>query len=119
VIFVGAAVLFSWCGASDKTSVPKAERLGNEANVLHQGSVNAEADANAERQKSDAVEVQRQTAKREVARSKQTIVEAENKQRKAQADYDKVRKTVPAINGSDLDARERKLLTDLRELQGN
>lgn len=109
-------ILGLYCSSSSKVSVPKADEYGINANVHHDASVNAEADAANIRARVDEIEKDRQTEGRvytERTRQAQRSRGDLDRQRK---DYEKVRSTKPVGGGDDLDARERQLLADLETL---
>lgn len=104
VAIVVIILAWLWFAAPSTVEVPKAQQHEANANIANTLSVNAETEANTFRD-------QKVIAHQDTERSKSTL-----KQRKVQ--YDKVRKTANSngVSSADLDARERRLRSDLDKL---
>lgn len=99
---IGLVLLFAYLSAPSDISTPKADQHDRNAVVLEQEATKAEGNANVYR--AQRVENEKETT---VAKSRLTT---QKKQ------YEKVRTTPVVVDSSDLDARERKLQSDLANL---
>lgn len=116
-VLVVVVVLFAYCGASSKTDVPKSTEHQTNANALHNQSVQAETEANTIRERVNEVDAERKAVRKELEAARERSRKAEGALKKTKEEYENLRKSTVVIDNSDLTARERRLLTELRQLQ--
>lgn len=102
-------LLFAWFVSDSTVNVPKANVQANISANANANSVRAETAAN-----TVAVEVKKAETNTAVARK--DFTKAATKARKGIKQYENLKTKPVVINTRDLDARERKLLTNLRDL---
>jgi flagellar biosynthesis component FlhA len=109
-------VFFCWYCAPSTTNVKKAEQYNQESANANTQSQIAETEANSIDQQVNVVDADRQTAKKNTEAAKVSVRNAENNIKTRKAQYDSERQKVVVVDGANIDARERRLLTDLRKL---
>lgn len=112
-------VLFAWFSASSETNVPKAEDFNKQSSNSHIESVKSEGNANVTAEQVKAIDARRIEADRMARVAKATKNEAVNKLNKRTDEYETFRKKGTVVSSDDLDARERKLLSDLANTYPN
>jgi hypothetical protein len=118
VIFIGV-IFGAYCGASDQVNTPKADQHAANANVYHAQSVDAESAANDTGKQIETVEAQRQSVNKDIEVNDARLAESNQTLNKRKAEHNAIKQKVVVVNADNLDARERQLLTDLRELYPN
>lgn len=113
---VALGVLLTWWHASSVTNVHKAEEYNRQSANANAISVQAETNANVTATQIEAVEVQRQSAKRDAQTARAAKDQAEVNRNKRKVEYENFRKKGVVVSNDDLDARERQLIADFYKL---
>jgi hypothetical protein len=117
-VILSVCLLGLYCSSSSDVSTPKADEFGRQSANAHAESVVNESDAN-----SIAVQVGEKSREREMSREELDrlikLSKQNGKLKELVSEYEKVINENRPVDARDLNARERQLLTDLRELQDN
>jgi hypothetical protein len=116
-ILIVCVVLYAWCSAPSYTEVPKGVVLEQDADDQHAEAQSDYYDADELAKQSAAVEAKRQKAKKALEDIHADRRALEARRLELEKEYEKVRNANVSVSDADLDARERRLLAELRELQ--
>lgn len=98
------------------TDTRKADKLADASSASHTESLISETQADAVAAQVEAKEAERVEALRELSISRETTLRQKEELQTLRSKYDAIRKNKPVISDDNLTDRERKLLTELREL---
>lgn len=112
VVIALIGLLFAYCSSSASTDTSKADKLGAQSANSHIESIQTEANANIINLQADDIAKDREEAEDDFRTQRDFL----RKKKVTNKKYEKARNSPVVVDTNALDARERRVLAELREL---